>query len=266
MGKRELLLIGGFVLLGTIVYYATGPAAAPGERGLRVSKLLEEVRRDLHGNPGSAEVSSSTVLPIREGVTELRIEIGGAPLTIVGEDREDIAGDLSVRSNGFDDAEATRLAQETKVTVKDAGTALLLGIDYPEPGVQRANLSIKVPKDLTVRVQPSRGKLEISDVSSVEVIEARGQVTVRRVSERLVITHRGGKLEIEDVADLKLNTRGSSIVMRGVKGEAALQIQAGELRASGLSGPIEIESNNSRIAIEELASQSASGKPARRTV
>ncbi|HEY7501320.1 MAG TPA: DUF4097 family beta strand repeat-containing protein [Vicinamibacterales bacterium] len=252
MGKRELLLIAGFVLIGTMVYYATVPAGAPNEKGMSVSKLLEEVRRELHGNPGSAEASSSTVVPLPDGATELRIEVGNTPLTIVGEARTDIACDLSVRSNGYDDAEAAKLAQATKIKFNDAGATMVLGIDYPEPGAQRATLALKVPKSLAVRIQPSRGRLEISDVNAAEIVEARGQTAVRRVS-RLVATHRGGKLEMEDIASLKLNTRGSAIWLTRVKGDAILQIQAGELRASAIGGPIELESNNSKVVIEDLA-------------
>jgi hypothetical protein len=253
MGKRELLLIAGFVLCGTIVYYATAPSAAPGEQRFSLAKLMEEVRRDIHGNPASAEAKTSSNATVNPGITELRVEIGNAPLTIVGEDRADVVWELSVRSNGYDDAEANRLAHETRLKVNDDGTTMVLGIDYPRPGVQRATLSLKVPKRLTVRVQPSRGKLEVSDVTALEIVEARGQVTVRRVSGRFTVTHRGGKLDMEDIANLKLNTRGSAITLKGVKGEATLQIQAGELHAASLAGPVEIDSNGSKIVLEDLA-------------
>jgi hypothetical protein len=251
MGKRELLLIGAFVLLGTIVYYATAPDGPSGETGAAINRVLDEVRRELRGNPGSAEVSTSTVAPVGDGVTELRIESGSAPLTIVGEDRADVAFDLVVRSNGDDDVEANRLAQETKVKVNEAGATMVAWVDYPKPGVQRATLALKVPKKLAVRIQPSRAKIEISDLDLADIVEARGQVTVRRVS-RLAATHRGGKLELEDIGSLKLNTRGSAISLKRVKGEAILQIQAGELQAAGIVGPIEIDSNNSKITLEDL--------------
>src|SRR5262245_42584202 len=106
MGKRELLLIGGFVLFGVIVYYATAPAAAPDQGRFTVGKLLEDIRREIHGDPGSAEAKSSKILALDKNITELRIEIGSAALTIVGEHRADLASDMSVRSTGYDDAEA----------------------------------------------------------------------------------------------------------------------------------------------------------------
>ena len=75
---------------------------------------------------------------------------------------------------------------------------------------------------------------------------------MRRVNGRVVATHRGGTLTIEDVAAMKLNTRGSAVVLKNVKGEAVLQVQAGELRAESLVGPVDVESNGTRLRLDNL--------------
>jgi hypothetical protein len=51
---------------------------------------------------------------------------------------------------------------------------------------------------------------------------------------------------------LKLNTRGSTVVLKDVKAEAVLQLQAGELRGQSLAGPIDIELNGTRLMLEDL--------------
>src|SRR5262249_25131689 len=109
------------------------------------------------------------------------------------------------------------------------------------------------PKGLAVRVQPSRGKLDVSDVETAEIVEARGQVALRRIARRLVITHRGGPLVLEALNRLKLNSRGSNVTLKGARGETTGQAQAGGVRASLLSGPTEIETNNTRVALEDLS-------------
>jgi hypothetical protein len=260
MGKRELLLISGFVLVGCLVYWTTGPAAAPGERGFSLSTILDRMHRDIRGNQSSAELTTSTSFEPAPGVREVRFEIDRAPTTIIGEDRTDIGCELTVWSNGYDEAEAKRLAGETKLKTSDAGASLVLGISYPEPGRQRASLTVRLPKTLAVRVQPSRAKLDIFNVASVELVESRGQVTVRDVPGRVVVTHRGGELTLEDVGEVKLNTRGSVVTLKDVKGETVAQLQAGELRGGSFGGPIEIESQGSRIALADL---SESRKPIR---
>jgi Putative adhesin len=255
MGKRELLLIGSFVLVGVVVYYATAPAAAPGQQGFSFSKLIDHIRRDVRGNPASAEVKNVTTTTVGPEITEVRFESStGTALTIVGEDRKDISSEMQVWSNGADEGEARRYAGETRLKVTEAGGTIFMVIEYPKPAEQRATLSVRLPKRLAVRVQPGRAKLDISDVASLELVEARGQVTVRRVTGRLAITHRGGPLTIESVATAKLNTRGSVVVLKGVAGDTTAQMQAGELRAAGLTGPVEIESSGTKIQFEDVAS------------
>jgi hypothetical protein len=102
-------------------------------------------------------------------------------------------------------------------------------------------------------VQPSRSKLDISDVAALDLVDARGQVTIRRVTGRLAVNHRGGTLTLESVATAKLNTRGSVIVLKEIAGEMIAQMQAGELRGVALAGPLELESNGTAIVLEDLA-------------
>ncbi len=244
MGKRELLLIAGFVILGSAIYWATAPPAAPGERGFSLASLISEIRREIRGNPFSAEVKTTTTLPKKPELTELRFEFkdGSYPLTVVGETRDDISCELSVWSNGPDEIQAKRFAAETKLSVSDPGSNLVLWVEFPQPGQQRASLSIRVPSSLAVRVQPSRSRISIENVTSVELAEARGQVLVSKIKDRVAITHRGGELEVEGVGALKLSTRGSTVHLRDVMGDAVLQTNAGEVRAWGLAGSINVES------------------------
>jgi hypothetical protein len=256
MGKRELLLIGAFVAIGAIVYYATAPTAAPGQQGFSLAKVIEGLRREVRGNRSSAEVKTTTAIPVKPGITEVRFELGNTsvPLTVSGEDRTDVLCELQVWSNGYDETEARKYAGETALRTTETGDSLAISIKYPDPGSQRASLVVRLPKAMAVRVQPSRGKLDIADVATVELVEARGQAAVRRIAGRLTATHRGGTLTIEDVAALKLNTRGSTIVLKGVKGDAVMQVQAGELRGQAIAGAIEVESNGTRITLDDLTS------------
>ena len=180
MGKRELLLICGFAVVGALVYYATAPAAAPGQQGFSIGRVVEEMRREIRGNRSSAEISTTTAIPVKPGVTELRFETGSAGLTISGEDRADVLCELKVWSSGYDETEAKKYANETALKSTEAGISLVISIKYPEPATQRASLVVRMPKAMSVRVQPSRAKLEISEVASVELVEARGQATLRQ--------------------------------------------------------------------------------------
>jgi len=252
MGKRELLLIFGFATVGALVYYATAPAAAPGQQGFSVSKIIEGLRREIRGNRSSAEVTTTTAIPLKSGITEVRFETGNAPLTITGEDRADLLCELQAWSSGYDETEAKKYATETAIRTTEAGVSLVIGLKYPEPATQRATLVIRMPKSMAVRIQPSRGKLEIHEVASVELVEARGEAMVSQISGRVTATHRGGALAIETASALKLNMRGSTVVLKNIKGETVMQVQAGELSGQSLTGPVEIESNGTRITLDDL--------------
>ena len=253
MGKRELLLIVGFVLVGVLVYAVTAPEPAPGQQSFSIAKLIEGLRREVHGNRASAEVRTSKSVPVSPAINEIRFETASATLSLSGEDRADVAFDLLVWSNGLDEADARKYATETALTLSDVGRTLVVGIDYPEPAQQRATLTVRVPKALAVRIQQSRGKLEITNVVSAELADTRGQVTIRGVGGRLAAVHRGGTLTIENVGQLKLSTRGSVVWLRDVKGQAGLQLQAGELHASRIAGPLDVESNGTRMEFKEWA-------------
>ncbi len=252
MGKRELLLIFGFVLLGTIAYYATAPAPVPGQQGFSISRFLDGIKREVHGNRSSAEVTTTSTVPLSSGISEIRFETGNAPLTISGEDRTDLECELHVWSNGFDETEAKKYAADTTLKTTEAGMSMVIAVRYPEPASQRASLVVRMPKALAVRIQSSRGQVEVSEVGSVELTEARGQVSIHDIAGRVTASHRGGKLTVESVAALKLNTRGSTIALSGIRGEAIMQLQAGELKGESIKGPLEIESNGTRIVLEDL--------------
>ena len=123
MGKRELLLICGFVVLGTIVYYATAPAAEPGQQGFSLSNFIDGIKREMHGNRSSAEVTTTSAVPLSRGSPKFASNSGTLPLTISGEDRTDVLCELQVWSNGFDETEAKKYAGETALKTTEAGPA-----------------------------------------------------------------------------------------------------------------------------------------------
>src|SRR5687768_17866711 len=105
MGKRELLLIAAFVLVGVVVYQATAPAADPSRRTWSIGGLIDNVRREIRGDQARAEARSTTTVPAADPVRELRLTIGSAELKVLGEERDYIAAELVVSSNAYDQAE-----------------------------------------------------------------------------------------------------------------------------------------------------------------
>jgi len=122
MGKRELVLIVAFVLLGICVYQFTAPPPPPGSEGISVSGIFRNMKRGIRGARESASADSTQTIPVGADVTALRVNIvRPGDLTVAGEDRADIAAELHVTARGYDQAEAKAAADATKLRIERSG-------------------------------------------------------------------------------------------------------------------------------------------------
>ena len=252
MGKRELLLIAAFLIVGVVVYQATVPPPAPGERSFSLSQLVSNIRREIRGNNSFAEVTTTTSHTAPQAPGELRLKLGRADVTITGGDRANIEAELHVRSSGFDTPEAERLARETVLKFDDTASILTASLSYPEGGRQTATLALKVPARLSVRMDPGSGTLKITNVAAVDVLGARGETEIGQVAGRVSATQTGGEFRAADIGSLKVTTRGSDVRLDRVRGEAVINVRNGELKGSALAGNVELDSNGTDVTIEKL--------------
>ena len=257
MGKRELLLVFCFVIVGAVVYQATARPPAPGERGLSLSRLLESARREIRGNRASAESTATATHAVTSDINELRITGSISELEIVGEERQDIESAAHVESNGYDESEAKKYVQESKLVADLTASSLILRMEFPEGGRQRGTLKLKVPSRLRVRVEPGSGILKVSGVAALEISGTRGEATLRRIPGRVEISHRGGEVDIEDVGSLEFIGRSGSLKVARVKGDTSIKMeQGGEMEASGLSGAVDVEGRNCDVELGDLSNAS----------
>ena len=253
MGKRELLLIAAFVIVGAIVYQFTAPAPAPGERSFVPGQILDHVRRAMRGNRASAEVLTKSNYPVEPGVSEITFSgLLTATLTITGEDRKDIEAELLVHSNAYDDEEAQSTAKETALRLDHAGARLAFSVFYPRAGAQRASITLKVPARLAVQFQGGGRELTINHVAALDLGNVRGSVTVRDVAGLVTGSHRGGDLQITNAGSIKLTTNGSDARVEQIRGEVSLTMRGGELRGKEFAGPIILDTQGVNVSIEKL--------------
>ena len=253
MGKRELLLVAAFVIVGAIVYQFTAPPPAPGERSFAFGQIVDHIRRAVRGNQASAEVTTRSTHAVDAGVSELRFEdLRSASLTILGEDRTDIEAALLVHSNGFDEDEAQRLAKQTALRADRAAARLTFSVKYPDPGVQRAEITLKVPARLAVKLMGGGRELNITHVSALELAGSRGTVAVRDVSGLVSGGHRGGEVHVSNAGSVKLSTNGTDMRLEQIRGEVSLTMRGGELKCKDLAGPIDLDTQGVDITIEKL--------------
>jgi hypothetical protein len=252
MGKRELLLIVAFAIAGAIVYQANAPPPAPGERSFSPRGIIEHIRRGMRGSRASAESLNTSTHPVETAVTELQIATNPVELTIIGEDRADISAELKVHSNGYDDAEARRTAKETALKIDRDGVRLRATINYPEDGRQTANLTLHVPARLQVKVDSTRGRTRIANVAGIETDSGRGNVEIKEVKGRVAGNYRGGELHVVGAGSVKLTTIGTDVRLEQIAGQTSMNMRAGNLRAAGLVGPIDVDTTGVDVELENL--------------
>ena len=253
MGKRELLIAAVFVVLGFGVYQLTAPPSDASSNGFSIGRMIDHVRREIRGQRATAEETFAAARPVPDTITEIRLTFGIGAVTIVGEDREDIVAEMHVRSTGYDEAEARRLAKESILTFDEAGALLMIAGKFPVAGRQTPTLRLRVPERLGVRLDEKGNTLEISNVASVLIGGGRGESTIRQIAGNVTMTQRGSELTITEIGSLKLNTfSGVEARVSKVHGDATLTLQGGEFRGEEFDGAIQLESRNADVQFEKL--------------
>ena len=255
MGKRELLLVLCFVIVGVVVYQATAPTPAPGERGLSLGRFIEAARREFGGNRAMIDLTTTSTHTLTAEVTELRITGPISEVEVQGEDRTDVESILAVNSRAYNDAEAKQYARESKLVADQTASALILRMQFPTPGRQRSTVKLKVPRRLHIRVEPGAGTLEVKNVAAVEIAGTRGEVKISQIAGRIQVSHRGGEVTIEDAGSLDFNGRAGSLKLTGVRGDTSIKMDGGgEISATNLAGSLDLESRNTEVRLENLES------------
>jgi hypothetical protein len=260
MGKRELVLIAVFVVLGFCVYQLTAPPPLPGSEGVSIGGIFRNMRRGIGGARESASADSTQTAPVDAAVKELRVNIvRPGDLTVAGEDRADIAAELHIAARGYDQAEARAAADATKLKIERVGDAMVVTLDSSavralprNNNVAQMVILLKVPRRLAMRMDPHSGRLIVSHVASGEITGSRGETRISGVSGRLVLTHSGGALELEDLGSLKLNARNSRGTVKNVSGPLAVDSIGGDLTLTVIVGPLEIEARNTDLKIDDI--------------
>ena len=260
MGKRELVLIAIFVVLGTLVYNFTAPPAAPGSEDVSLGGIFNKVRRGIQGSRETAPAQWTETIAIDSGVRQIRVNVSRPnDMTVTGEDRADIAAELRAVGRGYDQAEARAAAATARLKLERSGDAVVVSFD---PAAQRAlpknaridqlAIVLKVPRRLAIRVEPRTGRFIATNLASAEVMGSRGETRIGQIDGHLQLTHSGGRLEVEQVRSLKLSARSSRGSVKNVAAAFTLDASGGELDMGGITGPFDAELRNTILKLSDL--------------
>ena len=249
MGKRELLIIGAFIIVGVCAYSLTAPPPKPGERSFSISQILGNIKREISAHSASAKLTKTGTIPLPAAITELRVSTErSVSVTIVGEARNDIGYEMPVESSGPDEATARGWAEKVKLTTDDLGTALGVGTYFPREGTQRATLTLKVPARLNVRIENS-GRINASKVAALELRNLSGETVISGITGGVTGSHRSGELTITGAGLINLSLVGSRARIQDVAEGVTVTARSGECWIEGASGPVVATITNAEFTI-----------------
>lgn len=251
MGRRELIIALVFVVLAVVAYQLTAAPLKEGEEGFSLSRFFSGIRKEIRSHNATGSITRAGTVKLRDEVTEVRLTVSRSfPITVTGEDRKDLAYELSVQSNGPDEAAARALADQTKFGPDDLGSAIALKLTFPEPGEQTAKLNLRVPERLLVRFEGA-GRAVAAGVRAVEMRNLAGETTFSKVRDLVKGTHRQGDLKISLAGAVDVSMTTSSLHLDQIAGPISLNGRNGSCTISASTGTIDASVTNVELGILE---------------
>jgi len=251
MGKRELLIAAGFIVIAALTYHFTAPAPKDGERGFSLRRVFDDLRREIRSEVSQAEFTQSGTIPIGPGTHELRINAyRSVPVTIQGEERADIAYEMPVHSTGPDAASALEYAKRSVLTVDDLGVQVTVSTLFPQEGSQRGTLTLKVPSRLAIRLD-SAGRPKVRGVAGLRLARVTGEVVAEDIRGAVTGTHVSGDLTVTGAGSVNLILVSSRAKFSGIERGLTVNARSGECEIRQSRGPVVFTGTSARLSVAE---------------
>jgi len=270
MGKRELLLLVVFVVLGVGVYQVSAPAAPADAPGFSLSRLLQMAKAHFHGPQVRRAVTREATLAIPEDVETLDLGDIRGSVVVEGTDRADVSVRLEAMLGGMDDADVDQQEKAVQLEMKSDGTTATLSLHTRQEGPRpRYDVRVAMPKRLKLRLA-GRGNAEVSGIAGLELDEYRGELTTEAIAGPIVGNIRDARAEFGAGATLDLDTRNARVRAEGAakvdlrsdrgsvdivdpKGAVAIKTDFCRMDIRGTGGPVTITGEGGTIELRDVA-------------
>jgi hypothetical protein len=249
MGKRELLIAAGFIVIVAIVYQFTAPAPKEGEEGFSLRRAFEGIRREIREDSAKNAFTQQGTIPVSAAVQTIRVSTYRAiPVTIEGEDRTDIAYEMPIRSTGPDAETALTYARRSTVEVDTQGSQISVSTFFPAEGSQSGSLLLRVPARLVVRIEPG-GRPVVKGVAGVRLSRVTGEVALENIRGAVTGTHASGDLSVTGAGSIDLILISSRVRLSGIERGITANARSGECEVRDSRGPLALTANSTRVTV-----------------
>ncbi len=253
MGRRELLLIVAFLILGAVVFQVTVPHSTSTSR-VGLGDVFKRWQREMTGSRATAFVERTFTAPTTPATRRVRIEGFTGRLVVKGVDGDHATAQLKLQVGGTDQADAAAAAPGLITEWRVDETELVLSVRHPDewrvqmrrvPG----ELAITMPRRLSIHLDVDGGMTEVSDVTDVTLDAGRTNVTLARLSGKVDGEMSDGSLDIRTAARLDVETRRTTVTVDGIRESARCQSTDGQLELRNVTGNIDLEVRRLRVRV-----------------
>ena len=247
MGKRELLLMVVFVVLGVGVYQVSAPAAPADAPGFSLSRLVQMAKAHFHGPQVRKTVTRTATLAITPEVTTFDLGDVGGSVAIEGSDRDDIEVSVEAVIGGMDNADVEKQEKALRIQLKIDGA--VASLELPSSGERRPRYEISVTMPHRLKAQiAGRTSAEVSGIAGLHLMEYRGELNTEELSGPITGHMRDARAEFGPGATLDLDVRNGRL---RAESPASVSIRAdrGSVDIVDPAGPVEIKTDFCRMDI-----------------
>lgn len=203
-GYFEKLAVGCFVCLlvavsGCCVQIGCGVPLAKHEKIVRLSEPL------MAGSVLAAETRNGSI-------------------TATGADVTDCNVTATIIARAGSQADAGRLAEETKIRLERFGDKLTIKIDKPYTVCNQSvtvNLDITVPRQTSLDFNTRNGAISISSIDgNIHAKTRNGAVSISEIKGSIDVTARNGSVTLQGTRDnMKIETRNGKVTCKEISGD-----------------------------------------------
>ena len=269
MGKRELLLLVVFVVLGLGVYQVSAPAAPADAPGFSLSRIVQMAKSHFGGPRVRKPVTRTATLTPGSEVTTLDLGDIRATVFVAGSDRADILVRLEAVLGGVDDADLAEQEKTLGLTLKSEGPVASAALNFNTVGrPPRYELHVELPRRLKVQLG-GRGSAEVRGIAGLHLVEYRGELNAAELTGAVTGELRDARAEFGAGVTMDLETRNgrlraespASVVLRSEHGTVDVIDAAGPVSITtdycrmdirGTGGPVKITGEGGTIELRDV--------------
>ena len=166
MGKRELLLVVIFAVLGAVLYQASAPPVPEGATGFSLRDMFRAARGHMGDNSATRTVTKTATLTLREGIEIVVLDDFNGRIEVIGSDAPTIDATLEVTLHGLDEADLDQQAGDLALTLEADGSRATVETAHRARGPRPdQTLRVQVPRSLGLALG-GRGVADIRAVAS----------------------------------------------------------------------------------------------------